>query len=416
MNNTEEIFGQKYYELKNKINSLDLTELSLDELEKLRSDAILTQTIYRNFELVVKKDANSLYGSSGNPYFSLCNYKVASDITTSGKHFGIIVDRAINEFFKNWNINDWQIIKEFYNDLDFSKCRQFTEYQPDTINDLCVYGDTDSRYIDIDLIYQLIGKPLPPNTPEGNKELADFSVFLADKFLNKIIEETIDADLEYRNAHKGYMKMTHEVTTRNSIFQAKKRYIMNLIYKDGKLLTESKLKYTGVEIKKGETSKRIKQIIEVLIKKYLINDIPVDSLKKEIWNLIKYIKNRREKSLIYRISSVSNLNLIKFDSVADKYICDKTHIQMQLALYWYNYVHKNQHTNNQYKLPFEGQKMNFYYDMNGVVVAVPDDVDIDSVPNLPEPNWNLMLKQVLVKPILKYVLDNDKVTDTDIDN
>ena len=208
--------------------------------------------------------------------------------------------------------------------------------------------------------------------------------------------------------------MAHEVTTRNAIFQAKKKYIMSVIWKDGKLLKEPKMKYTGVEIKKGESSKRIKNIIEILVKKYLIKDVSTNELKEEIFNLFKYIKTRRQKSLIYRISTVSNLKEIYFDDKSNKYVSDKTYIQMQMALFWYNFVHQNKEM--QYKLPFEGQKMNFYYDINGNVVAVPDDLDIDNVPNLPEPDWNVMIKQVLVKPILKYILDKrDTVTDTDVD-
>ena len=234
------------------------------------------------------------------------------------------------------------------------------------------------------------------------------------KILHEILEINIDADIEYRNATKGHMKMAHEVTTRNAIFQAKKKYIMSVIWKDGKLLKEPKMKYTGVEIKKGESSKRIKNIIEILVKKYLVKDVSTNELKEEIFNLFKYIKTRRQKSLIYRISTVSNLKEIYFDDKSNKYISDKTYIQMQMALFWYNFVHQNKEM--QYKLPFEGQKMNFYYDINGNVVAVPDDLDIDNVPNLPEPDWNVMIKQVLVKPILKYILDKrDTVTDTDVD-
>ena len=60
----------------------------------------------------------------------------------------------------------------------------------------------------------------------------------------------------------------------------------------------------------------------------------------------------------------------------------------------------------------------FYYDKNGKVVGVPDDVDINKVPNLPEPDWNKMLNQILVKSILKYIseLDNKKITDKEVQN
>lgn len=413
-NTDNNVFAQLYYDLKNKVESIDLSKLSLDELKQLKAEAELCQTIYRNFELVVKKDANSLYGTSANQYFSLVDYNVATDITTSGKHFGIIVDRAINNFFKNWGEKELNKLREFYPNI--KSIRQFTEYEPDTINDLCIYGDTDSRYLDIYMIYQLLdGVDFPPQSKEGDKELVDFTIFLMDNFINKIIEDTLNDDIDYRNANRGFMKMTHEVISRNAIFRKKKQYIMSLIWKDGKILHEPKLKFTGVEIKRGETSNRMKKIIQRLIDKIIIENVPEKEIKTEIFNLFKYIKFRREKSLIYRITSVSGLSEIRFDTEKDCYVSDKNHIQMQIALSWYNFIYKK-HLEGDYQPPFEGQKMNFYYDINNNVIGVPDDVDIDKVPNLPEPDYNRMIKHILVKPILKYILDKTEVSDLDVEH
>ena len=45
----------------------------------------------KNLELIVKRDANSLYGTSASIYFSLGDFDVAEDITISGKHSGFHV-------------------------------------------------------------------------------------------------------------------------------------------------------------------------------------------------------------------------------------------------------------------------------------------------------------------------------------
>lgn len=115
--------------------------------------------------------------------FSLGDYDSAEDITQTGKYYAVLVDIAINNFFVNWDENELKIIQQFYPEC--KSLRKFTEYQKDTENDLCVYGDTDSRYIDLEKIYKLIGIDFfPENTIEGNKELSKFGVFLMENFID----------------------------------------------------------------------------------------------------------------------------------------------------------------------------------------------------------------------------------------
>lgn len=412
------LFSKRFYDLK-KLTDNDeyLNSLSLKQLKQLLSETKETQQIFKNLELIVKRDANSLYGTSASIYFSLGDIDCAEDITMSGKHSCVIVDIAINEFFKNWGDNELKIIQNFYPKI--IKLRQFTEYKKDTINDICVYGDTDSRYLDIAKIYSFlyIGEneiiDLPKNNEIGNKELSDFSLFLMNNFINDIIKNTLDNDIEYRGATKGYLKMAHEVTTRKCVFQAKKKYVLSVIWKDGKLLNIPTMKVVGVELKKGELNKRIKKIIKILVDKFMIEDYSQDQIRTEILKLIKYIKQRAEKDFIYKFTSVSGLKNIQKNSDGI-YVSAKNHIQMKIALYWYNFLEKNNLTND-YTLPFEGQKMCYYYAKDGVV-GVPDDIDINKIPGLPEPDWNRMLNQILVKSLLKYISNEKTITDKDVQN
>lgn len=415
MSNNE--FSKRFLNLEKQISDDSLlNSLSIEELNNLLLEAKEAEKEYGNLELIVKRDANSLYGTTGSEYFSLGDYDSAEDITQTGKYYAVLVDIAINNFFVNWDENELKIIQQFYPEC--KSLRKFTEYKKDTENDLCVYGDTDSRYIDLEKIYKLIGIDFPENTIEGNKELSKFGVFLMENFIDNIIKTTIDNDIKYRNATNGRLKMAHEITTRRSILQKKKKYVMNAVWKDGKFLSKNKIIYKGVEIKKGEINKNMKKIIQILLEKFIEEKSDESQIRIELIKLIKHIKKQNNKAYIYKISSVSGLNNIYKDENG-VYKSDKNHIQMQIALFWYNFITQNNYL-DLYKFPFEKQKMYFYYAEDPIkgkyVVGVPDDVDINSVKGLPEPNWKLMLNEILIKPILRYIKKYDKIDDKIIDN
>ena len=414
------LFSKRFEEVHAKMAYVD----SMSEKEKLDLLHELQDVHdeYEQLQLVVKRNANSLYGTSASKFFSLHNTNIAEDITCTGRWFAIIVDRAINNFFVHWADEDkkeetFKTLREFYPDL--KDIRNYSEYVPDTKDDLCCYGDTDSRYLRMDLIYDLIGLPLPIEIePEkGKKELGDFSMFLAEKFINKIIKETIDADCEKRNARKGFLKMAHEITTGKSIFIKKKKYIATPFLSDG-IYHKTKFKFQGVELKKGSMSEKAKKIISKLIDKYLIDNYTNEQIRIELLKIINYIKLKKDKELVYLISSVSGLSNMKLNSDG-LWVSDKTHIQMQIALSWNNFIKQN-NLENQYRPAFEGQKMQYYYcnDKDYKVIGVPDDYDICDIPNLPDVDWNKMIYQTIVKPLTRYIIDKragEDVTDKDVE-
>lgn len=396
-------FSDSFFQLREKANNLE--QYNENQLVDLINEANAIKEEYHNMELVVKADANSIYGVSASDYFSLVDYDVAEDITCGGKHYMIIVDMAINNLFVTWDTpENLKIVQEFYPNCIGIKNNIL--YKADSETDLCVYGDTDSRYIDFGQIYDFIdGVEFPENTKDGNKELSEFVIFVMNRFLNNVIEVAINEEMEYRNHRKGYLIMEHEITARKSDFQKKKKYVCTMIWKDGKLLSDVKLKVTGVELKKGELNPRMKKILTVLVNKFLIEDYDENQLKTECLKIIQYIKSKKDKEFIYRISSVSKLKQI-YKTTDNVYKSDLTHIQMKIAISWMNFIEKN-NLQNEYKFPFERQKMNYYYDVNGNVIGIPDDINMNNIKGLPEPDWNLMINQVLIKPLLKYIYDDD---------
>ena len=165
---------------------------------------------------------------------------------------------------------------------------------------MCVYGDTDSRYVDMQMIHSLIlsnGEPIPfPDvSPDGNTKVGQFAEFMTEHYINRIIAESIAADIEKRGANPGFLRMAHEVTSNGqAIFLTSKKYVLPLVWKDDKFLSKTKMKLQGVELKRGEMTKRMKGIIEKVLCKFVLENYSMEQIRQEIQKLYKYIKMRKD--------------------------------------------------------------------------------------------------------------------------
>ena len=154
-----------------------------------------------------------------------------------------------------------------------------------------------------------------------------------------------------------------------------------------------------------------------MVEKFLTENYTTEQIRQECLKIIKYILSRKDKDLIYLITTVSGLKEIKKDETGI-YKSSKNHIQHQIAVSWFNFIESN-NLQQEYRKPFEGQKMNYYYcdERSGYkVIGVPDDVDITKVKNLPEPDWNKMIYQAFLKPLLRYISEKSEIDDIDIEH
>jgi DNA polymerase elongation subunit (family B) len=407
------VFSESFDNLKT--YSDDLSRLTDDELLKLYRRAELVRSEYDNLQLVVKCDANSLYGVQAYAHFSMRDCNNAEDITVTGSHLTRLVDRQLNYYFEHWSdthANDLINSSKLFPKI----CKLHNlKYVKDSKTDICVYGDTDSRYIDIEQIFNLM--ELEDGTrfklTQDDVELKNQILWFVDNIIMSCVNETIKNESDFRNVrNKGYWKMAHETITRRSALLKKKRYVMTIIWKDGKLFSTPKLKYTGVEIKRGSMSPLSKKLLKKLLDNFLIHQHTQEQLRKDMISICNHIKNKRDKNYIYLITSVTfDDNSLKFEN--GQYKTSKNHIQFQILANWANFINDLKAIDNQkyghLKLPFSGQKVNYYYTQNSKykVIGVPDDVDFEDIPELPEPDWNLMLFHVIVRPFLKYLTETD---------
>lgn len=132
-----------------------------------------------------------------------------------------------------------------------------------------IAGDTDSIMILVSDI-----------CPEGSS--IDDAVEIADAIGRVTNESFPDFCMHAFNCpatRKSVIKTDREVVSDKSLFLSKKRYVMHVVDSEGERV--DKLKITGVEIKKSDTSKAIKSILTQLVN-HLLDGISEEGILRKI--------------------------------------------------------------------------------------------------------------------------------------
>ncbi len=170
----------------------------------------------QNKQMAIKLLLNSLYGAIGNRYFRYFDLRVAEGITLSGQ---MAIRWAENNINKELN-------KLLGTDTDY-----------------VIAMDTDSLYVN----FEALVNKFEPADPV--------------KFIDKICGEHFTKSFEtsysdmgdYLGCRTRNMVMEREVIADRGIWQAKKRYILNVHNSEGVQYTEPKLKIMGIEAIKSST-------------------------------------------------------------------------------------------------------------------------------------------------------------------
>lgn len=393
-------FLSNFFQLEDKINSLDLDNISDEELQELYSQAKDAKTYYDGLQLTVKKLANSIYGACGSEFFRFYNPEVAADITTEGKMFMFVVDHAINDYYHTWKERDPEIqelLRARFPDKNI------------TVNnvreglDICVYGDTDSRYVAMGEVMKACG--YKPKTP---KEACDFVVFMEENRIQKLVADSLHDDIVSRNGREGFLIMELETIGGKAIYLAKKKYVMSLFWKDGKLVADKgKIKSTGVEIQQSSTSQFVKKSIRAVLNKLLTPGTKMT----DIYKLGVVLVNRAMTAPVDELLLATGISDYKKWVVDDRdeivYTTNKAvPIQVKAAAEYNHYLW----THNLWdKLPrYIGGKIFWVYSKNkSGVFGVPDDVEYSELPDPPEIDYEHQVEKLIINPIKRYIFNSE---------
>jgi DNA polymerase elongation subunit (family B) len=152
----------------------------------------------------------------GNQYFNYFDQRIAEAITYSGKLTILWAERAMNAAMSKLAEKD---------------------------DDYVIAIDTDSLYVNMK---PLIDK-FNPKSP------VDFLAKTGGEYFEKMLNKEYSELFNHMNCIENRMDMEREVIADRGLWTAKKRYILNVLDKEGVRYAEPKLKIMGIEAIKSST-------------------------------------------------------------------------------------------------------------------------------------------------------------------
>lgn len=213
------------------------TQLSkLKKSGKKDRDSLLKITYYDTLQYTLKILLNSIYGTFANKHSSLMDIDNAMSITMTGQSVARAGSSILDDF-----VRDKFGVKE----------------------SITKYGDTDSVYVSINSVLEKFNIPLVTEgkiTKQVDDIVNELDAHVNTEILNWARKELKSIDPRY--------VFKREIISDVGIFLQKKRYILHVLDDEG--VAVDKFKYTGIELVRSTTPKKVKGLIESVIKTSLL--------------------------------------------------------------------------------------------------------------------------------------------------
>lgn len=373
MNNNILDFNPEEWEGK----SSEEIQREIDRLELLRNQKT-------SQEQSIKLLINSVYGAFGSPYFIMYNTDIAESITLQGQDIIKNADKFINLYFKNLWHEDYQVHQAMGID---------SQVRP-IVGECTFYNDTDSSYVTFDEIMkscQWSGDPI------------DFILKIYDIRLKKFLDTCFE---KYAKKFKtdNIQNFEMEMISESAIFLAKKKYVLNPVWKDPgiRIQSLSKIKPKGVEMIQGSTPPFCREKLIIFIK-YIFTH-KKDLRYSEFIRLLKEAKSEFSVQPIEKISITKSLNeyekYIENDKpvAGDFAIRKKCPINTRAAGYYNYLLDKNKKWKTKYEMLKKGDKIKYYYctDDDTVFAYHSDSYPYEFAPKI---NIDIQFEKTIISPM-----------------
>lgn len=358
--------------------SIEELENEIERLEKIKG-------LYDSQQYGIKIYINSIYGATASVYFTGYNVNVAEAITLQGQDVIFFSEKIINHYFQNI----WHIDSETHQKMGIKNVRKI----PDN-SKFVVYGDTDSLYITFDHALQSCDW-------EGDPK--DFILMLKDLKLNSYFKEKFD---EYAKDHntQNIQNFELEKIARNAIMLAKKKYILDIAWKDPGISygPQEKITYTGVEIIQSSSPKFARKVLKELILYAFQNGKNID-YTETIKKLKEYRKefSMQDPNDISKGVSIGDYEKYVLEDRKEIVLGDKCPINNRAAAV-YNYLLFNSKWKSKYNLIRTDDKIKFYYSKGeyGVFGFIPGNLPYEFAPEI---DYELQFEKVIVEPFNRII-------------
>lgn len=363
-----------------KQTNIDPYNCTIEELENEINRLKSVKEEYFNLEQSIKIFINSIYGATASPWFECYNIYVAEAVTLQGQDMIKFTNEVIDDYFLNY----WHKDKALHEKLGLTYVNQLKE------KSLVIYNDTDSTYVTFDPVIKSCDTKLPPI--EFILKLRELKL---DEYLNKKFGEYAK-----KFNTKNIQNLELEKISYSAMMVAKKKYILDLAWKDPGVYMkpQEKIKFVGIELVQGSTSKFAKKALKELIRLVLE--------KQKAIQYAEVVKKMKEYKKDFILQNPDDIGITKSIGDYEKYVledkreiklAEKCPINIRSAAI-YNHILLNHKLKTKYNLLKTGDKVKYYYAKDGldnVFGFLPGDYPYEFAPSV---DYDLQFETTVVDP------------------
>ena len=324
------------------IRNLVVEDLSESDVETLKEESLRCYS----FEQAIKLAINSIYGAFANEYFHFYNIAIAETVTLQGQDAIKYTEKLVEKYFSEFFHRDKPLLRELGVPDDVQI--------PTIKRKVWKYTDTDSGYLIFEECMDAVN---------WQGSVRDF-VLTLNKFRLADYVKKVLSDYAKANNTDNFLDFELETIAENAIWVAKKKYVQNIIWKDGKEYENlSFIKTTGLEIIQSSTppfcrEKLIEAVKFIFSKKKLtIKDNP------EFISLIKEVKREFKLCNIEKISmsrGISDYRKFILDDVESMTLNKGCPIHVRAGAH-HNYLLNQNKLKGKYELITSGNKVKWFH-------------------------------------------------------
>jgi hypothetical protein len=291
-----------------------------------------------------------------------------------------------------------------YNFEEIEYCECIGEYEDEYVYDIEMDDDTHTFVANDILVHNSAYATLAPVLDSCEFDCTPLEMI--HKINDYVLTDLFNNQLsEYANKFhtKNLQVLELEKISYNVLMIAKKKYILNLAWKDPGVFYErlEKIKPTGIELVQGSTPKYARKILKDMV--YKIMDKGKTLTYAEI---VKELKKHRTSFTMQHPDDISKTLRI---GDYEKYVLDdKKKIELALKCPFhtrgaaiYNHTLHNSNWKTKYNFIKSGDKVKVYYGNDGESFAyLPNTYPGEFAPAI---NYNQQYSTVVITPLNKYI-------------
>lgn len=362
-----------------KLTNIDPYNCSIEELQQEIDRLKSIKEEYFNSEQSIKIFINSIYGACASPYFIGYNIYVAEAVTLQGQDVAKFASRTIDDYF----INVWHTDTKLHEQLGVTYVNKINE------KTTTIYMDTDSAYITFEPALK---------SCDYSGDPIDFILKIKDLRLNSYLKQKFE---EYAKSYhtKNVQNLELEKISYSAIMVAKKKYILDLAWKDPGVIyqPQEKIRFTGVEIVQGSTPQFARKVLKEMMK------LTCEKGKNlQYADVVKKLKEYKKEYVLQNPNDIAKTNAIGdyekycLEDKKEIVLASKCPINVRSAAV-YNHKLLNSKWKTKYNLIKTGDKLKFYYtkDENEVFGFLPGNWPYEFAP---EVNYDIQFEKTIIEP------------------